>query len=92
MSDLEKLRVLLREARETLRDFAENYDCDSDAHRYGTTCRACDAKAVKQRIDDVLAQPPRESAADLRKRLWPHSAGRQGHGDGLGEVTSEDKP
>jgi hypothetical protein len=32
----------------TLEDFAtdcaKNFDCDSDAHKYNTTCRACAAK------------------------------------------------
>ena len=34
----------------TLRSFADgvlsNYDCDSDAHRYNTACRCCDAAKV----------------------------------------------
>lgn len=29
-----------------LRDFANNFDCDTDAHRYRTTCRACRAAEV----------------------------------------------
>ncbi len=28
------------------RDCRDNWDCDEDAHRYGTTCRACEAKRV----------------------------------------------
>ena len=24
-----------------LEDIRDNYDCDSDAHKYGTACRAC---------------------------------------------------
>lgn len=46
---------LLREARETLHDFAENFDCDGDSHKYDTTCRACDAAKQRDRIDAALA-------------------------------------
>lgn len=46
---------LLHEARETLRDFAENFDCDEDSHKYHTTCRACDAANQRDRIDAALA-------------------------------------
>lgn len=27
-------------------DCASNFDCDLDAHRYDTTCRACDAQEL----------------------------------------------
>jgi hypothetical protein len=57
MTENEKLRALLAEAHGTLRDFAENWDCDSDAHKYGTTCRVCDAETMKKRIDAALAEP-----------------------------------
>ena len=30
------------------RDCANNYDCDSDAHKYGTQCRACAARQLLQ--------------------------------------------
>lgn len=29
-----------------VRDIRDNFDCDSDAHKYGTTCRCCEAMAV----------------------------------------------
>jgi len=48
--------ALLREARETLHDFAENFDCDGDSHKYNTTCRACDATNQRDRIDAALAK------------------------------------
>lgn len=57
MTQNERLRELLAEARETLRDFAENWDCDSDAHKYGTTCRVCESREAQQRIDAALAEP-----------------------------------
>ena len=47
--------ALLREARETLHDFAENFDCDGDSHKYDTTCRACDAAKQRDRIDAALS-------------------------------------
>lgn len=28
------------------KDVRDNYDCDNDAHRHGTTCRACEAGHV----------------------------------------------
>ena len=39
------------EWREFVRCVADNYDCDSDAHRYGTPCRSCDARALLQSAD-----------------------------------------
>ncbi len=29
---------------EALRDIRDNFDCDADSHKYGTTCRACLAR------------------------------------------------
>ena len=31
---------------EFARDMAENWDCDDDAHKYGTRCRACAALEI----------------------------------------------
>lgn len=36
----------LEELRAFARDIRDNYDCDDDAHRHGTTCRACEAEKV----------------------------------------------
>ena len=40
----------LQAERDRLRDFirnvADNYDCDEDAHTYNTGCRVCDARAI----------------------------------------------
>jgi hypothetical protein len=58
-----ELLDLLREARETMRDFAENWDCDTDAHKYRTTCRVCAAKEAQRRIDAALAER-QDSATD----------------------------
>ena len=29
-----------------VKDIRDNYDCDSDAHKYGTWCRCCQAAAL----------------------------------------------
>lgn len=34
----------LERLRATLKTIMEDFDCDSDAHRYGTACRCCIAK------------------------------------------------
>lgn len=44
-----------KEWHEFVRDVANNYDCDSDAHRYGTPCRACEAKQLLATINDNSA-------------------------------------
>lgn len=36
----------INELEAEVRNFAENFDCDMDAHRLGTHCRACRAKAL----------------------------------------------
>ncbi len=33
-----------------VKDCATNWDCDSDAHKYGTTCRACGAQKLLSQI------------------------------------------
>jgi len=38
-AEVARLRAVLRNVR-------DNYDCDEDAHRYGTICRCCDARAA----------------------------------------------
>jgi hypothetical protein len=38
-AELERLRGALRNVR-------DGYDCDEDAHKYGTICRRCDARAA----------------------------------------------
>ena len=40
------LRSKVEELREVIRDIASNYDCDRDAHKYGTVCRRCSALAA----------------------------------------------
>lgn len=51
-SDLEAFADAIRKEQaakiamlhEFARECANNWDCDSDAHKYGTLCRACEAK------------------------------------------------
>jgi hypothetical protein len=46
----EKEVIAIYERVKKLEDFArdirDNYDCDEDAHKYGTTCRSCKAKEM----------------------------------------------
>ena len=37
----QKREVMLRDALKEIRD---DFDCDSDSHKYGTTCRSCLAR------------------------------------------------
>lgn len=39
-----KLEEQLRVATEALTDFRDNWDCDSDGHKYKTSCRVCDGE------------------------------------------------
>lgn len=41
ISDHIKREVMLRDALKEIRD---DFDCDSDSHKYGTTCRSCLAR------------------------------------------------
>ena len=34
------------EMDEFVKDAAHNWDCDEDGHKYGTYCRACEAKII----------------------------------------------
>jgi len=34
-----------------IKSCAYDYDCDNDAHRYGTACRACEAKKLLKTIN-----------------------------------------
>jgi hypothetical protein len=32
--------------KEFIRDIYKNWDCDQDAHKYNTPCRACEAEKI----------------------------------------------
>jgi len=44
----------IKKLEEFARDVSSNYDCDSDAHKYGTICRQCEALKVltKEIVDE----------------------------------------
>lgn len=41
---IEKLQNENLVFRKFIRNISENYDCDRDAHKYGTGCRCCEAR------------------------------------------------
>lgn len=41
--EVPRLLARVNELEEFVRDIRDNYDCDADAHRYHTRCRACEA-------------------------------------------------
>ena len=45
-AELNAANVRIAELEEFARDIAENWDCDDDAHKYGTRCRACSALEI----------------------------------------------
>lgn len=47
----EKLWNVVRQAAEFAKNIEMNYDCDRDAHRYGTHCRCCDAAEFRKVIE-----------------------------------------
>lgn len=49
--ELTKLRTLLAKAHKTFLLIEKNFDCDRDAHKYQTPCRACQAGFTRQEID-----------------------------------------
>lgn len=46
VAEVERLQGRIAELEEVLEDIRDNYDCDEDAHKYRTPCRACEAKRV----------------------------------------------
>lgn len=53
--------------KEVLRDVRDNYDCDSDAHKYGTTCRCCAAEEVLAEDEERrIQQLERLETAELK--------------------------
>ena len=43
LQEVERRDKRLKKLRAFARDVANNFDCDEDAHKYNTTCRACAA-------------------------------------------------
>ena len=49
---IDKQEALIKEIRLFCKDVADNYDCDSDGHKYNTGCRSCNAKAVLEKTKE----------------------------------------
>ncbi len=45
-AELRRLHEVNVELVEALKDIRDNYDCDEDAHKYGSRCRSCVARAA----------------------------------------------
>ncbi len=45
-AELRRLHEVNAELVEALQDIRDNYDCDENAHKYGSRCRSCVARAV----------------------------------------------
>jgi hypothetical protein len=52
--ELEKAKERIEELEEFVRSCADNFDCDHEAHKWSTQCRACDAQRL---IDAKEAKP-----------------------------------
>lgn len=50
---LSHLMDVAEKVKSFLREIAEDFDCDEDAHKYGTTCRACSAKLALAEWDGI---------------------------------------
>ena len=81
-TELAAAQAQIRVLRESLDDFAHNWDCDDDAHKYGTPCRACAAEeALAQPTDDSalreLLKAERERCAKVCEKKYPHYDGSE---------------
>jgi hypothetical protein len=45
-AELRRLHEVNAELLEVLQEIRDNYDCDEDAHKYGSRCRSCVARAA----------------------------------------------
>lgn len=46
LMDNKELQKRVEELENALKSIRDNYDCDSDAHKYGTECRCCLAESL----------------------------------------------
>ena len=59
------LLSVIKKKDEALRDIANNFDCDSDAHKYRTSCRCCEAKkAISIPVDSSALDKAIKEAED----------------------------
>ena len=49
MATIAKQAAEIEQLREFARYIRDNYDCDADAHKYGTPCRCCEARHLLAR-------------------------------------------
>lgn len=54
IANVRNLRAHIKRLEEFVRSCANNFDCDNDAHKWSTQCRACDAQRL---IDAKEAKP-----------------------------------
>jgi len=54
-AELDAAELQIHDLMEFVRDIADDWDCDSDSHKYGTACRACQAKALRKKYADNRA-------------------------------------
>lgn len=55
-----------------LRDIHTNFDCDNDAHKYNTMCRACEAGNIWREVTEELSTIERGERDGMatNQRIW----------------------
>jgi hypothetical protein len=61
-------RALAKDFRDAMLDLADDWDCDSDGHRYNTGCRKCKAKIM---IQKWVMWPTLPSPAEAGEKVTP---------------------
>ena len=51
VTNLQNAEKVLKLTMDLLRSFKDNFDCDSDAHRYNTECRCCAAEKLLLKLE-----------------------------------------
>lgn len=46
LEKIEQLELKLKKCSDFVRDCAEDWDCDSDSHKYNLPCRKCNAEKI----------------------------------------------
>jgi len=47
------LKAVCLELMKFIKDVADNYNCDQDAHKYGTRCRECEAQKLVNKFKRI---------------------------------------
>lgn len=77
-TDIDRLVAGWEQARDTLRNLRDNWDCDKDAHRYGNhgACRCCVAAKALAQLDRIAAFDSECVCGETGSRNCPvHAAG-----------------